>query len=77
VPSSLPELTPAAVCAITVTYKPDDFSLQTIRTIVEEAAPIVILANHSGEASLQKLRTLKGDKVTLVEGAENTGIDQD
>jgi rhamnosyltransferase len=74
VPSSLPELTPAAVCAIIVTYNPDDFSLQTIRTIVDEAAHIVILDNHSGESSLQKLRTLKSDKVTLVENAENTGI---
>jgi rhamnosyltransferase len=74
VPSPLPELTPAAICAIIVTYNPDDFSLQTIRSIVEEAAHIVILDNHSGESSLQKLRPLESDKVTLVENAENTGI---
>ena len=73
-PSPLPELTPAAICAIIVTYNPDDFSLQTIRSIVEEAAHIVILDNHSGESSLQKLRPLESDKVTLVENAENTGI---
>jgi rhamnosyltransferase len=74
VPSALPELTPAAICAIIVTYNPDDFSLQAIRTIVAEAAHVVILDNHSGEPSLQKLRPLKSDKVTLVENAENTGI---
>jgi rhamnosyltransferase len=74
VPSPLPELTPAAICAVIVTYNPDDFSLQTIRSIVEEAAHIVILDNHSGESSLQKLRPLKCTKVTLVENAENTGI---
>ena len=73
-PSSLPELTPAAICAIIVTYNPDDFSLQTIRSIVEEAAHIVILDNHSDESSLQKLRSLGSDKVTLVENAENIGI---
>ena len=73
-PSPLPELTPVAICAIIVTYNPDDFSLQAIGSIVEEAAHIVIVDNHSGESSLQKLRRLKSDKVILVENAENTGI---
>lgn len=74
VPSPFPELSPAAICAVVVTYDPDDFSLQSIRTIIEEAVHTVILDNHSGEASVRKLRQLSSEKVSLVENAVNTGV---
>jgi rhamnosyltransferase len=73
-PSPLPELTPAAICAIIITYNPDDFSLQSIRTILDEAAHTIILDNGSCEQAVQQLRPLKSGKVTLVENAANAGV---
>jgi rhamnosyltransferase len=74
VPYPSPELTPADVCAIIITYNPDDFSLQSIRTILDEAAHTVILDNGSCEQAVQKLRPLRSEKVTLVENAANAGV---
>jgi len=70
----LPDLTPADVCAIVVTFNPDDSSVECINTIIETAVHTVIIDNCSDESSREKLRRFKGDKVTLVENGVNAGV---
>jgi rhamnosyltransferase len=67
------QLTPAAVCAVVVTYNPDDTSVECIRTIIEAAVHTVIIDNHSSESCVEKLRQLQGEK-SLVENTANTGV---
>jgi len=74
VPFALSKLSPADVCAIVVTYNPDDSSVACVRTIVDAAVHTIIVDNCSSEPCRQKLRELKSEKVTLIENSSNLGV---
>ncbi|MDE2021294.1 MAG: glycosyltransferase [Patescibacteria group bacterium] len=68
------EPTPAGICAIVITYNPDNASLDCIQTIAAAAVHTVIVDNRSSEPCVQKLRELSSEKVSLVENTSNTGV---
>jgi len=62
------------ICAVIVTYEPDDSSLECVRSIIARCAHTVIVDNCSKESRRQALRELRTPSVTLVENDSNTGV---
>jgi rhamnosyltransferase len=73
----MPERLPnrADVCAVLVTYHPDDGFPDRLRRIVSQVRETVIVDNGSGDASTHMLRELSAlPAVTLIRNFENLGI---
>ena len=77
-PSAMPPaqlvLAPSMICAVVVTYDPDDSSVDCIRSIVAECAHTLIVDNCSDEERRVGLRRLQTAKVTLLENTANSGV---
>ena len=72
--TALAELRSERICAVIVTYQPDDESAHCIETIVRHAAHTVIVDNASRHECLTSLKALPAGRFTLVRNAENTGV---
>src|SRR5580658_3283191 len=77
-PSAMPPaqlaLAPSRICAVVVTYNPDDSSVACLRSIVAECVHTIIVDNCSDERCRVELRRLRTANVTLLENSANSGV---
>jgi rhamnosyltransferase len=63
------------VCAITVTYHPDEKFPTRVERVLREVGALVIVDNGSDDAELRMLRELAANSlITLISNGENVGI---
>ena len=62
------------ICAVCVTFNPDDAALACLRSQIEFTARLVIVDNGSNAPGLERIRGLASAKVTLLENRENLGV---
>ena len=67
-------LTSADICAVIVSYNPDELSFKCIETILNSAAHTVIVDNRSDEFAVRKLRQFASARVSLLENPDNLGV---
>jgi len=67
-------LEPSMICAVVVTYEPDDSSLECVRSVIARCTHTVIVDNCSKEPRRVALRQLQSEAVTLIENDSNTGV---
>lgn len=72
--AGLPQTGATPVCAVVVSYNPDQFCGSCIQQIIAQADHTVIVDNGSGGESLERIKTLASERATTVLNPSNLGI---